>query len=255
VFTSFPLWVRVQAGARLPDSAVQGCILNREKAVVKVAEQRRTAKDAAADRRKYRMLRRAELVDQTRQRITQAAMCLHTTVGPSHASIAAIADQAGVTRLTVYRHFRDQDELFAACMGHWLTLHPRPDPAAWSATRELQARARRALTEIYKWYAASGHELYPIYRDIDAVPPSTRAVMDAHALAMAEAITGEDGSAADRGRSLRGVAGHLVSLSTWRSLVLEQGLTNQEAIDLGVTWLVAAAEQPSRAEGLPEASG
>ena len=170
-------------------------------------------------------------------------MRLHTTVGPSRASISAIADEAGVTRLTVYRHFRDPEELFGACMGHWMMLHPPPDPTAWSAIPHLQARARHALTEIYAWYAESGHELYPIYRDIAAIPPRTRAVMAEQSLEMAEAITGSDGLPGDRGRSLRGVAGHLVSLRTWRSLVVEQGLTNDEAIDLGVAWLVAAAAQ------------
>jgi AcrR family transcriptional regulator len=187
------------------------------------------------------MSRRAELVDQTRQRIAEAAMRLHTTVGPSHASIAAIAEEAGVTRLTVYRHFRDQDELFGACMGHWMTLHPAPDPTTWAAIPDLEARARHALAEVYAWYEEIGDQLYPIYRDIAVIPPQTRAVMDGRSLAMADAIIGRDGPSGDRGRSLRGVAGHLVALGTWRSLVVEQGLTTQEAVSLGVDWLVAVA--------------
>lgn len=205
-----------------------------------MAEQVRTTKEAR-DRRSYRMSRRAELVDQTRQRIAEAAMRLHTTVGPSQASIAAIAAEAGVTRLTVYRHFRDQDELFGACMGHWATLYPAPDPATWAAIPGLEARARHALAAVYAWYDEVGGQLYPIHRDIAAIPPHARAVMDDRSLAMAEAIVGHDGPTDDRGRSLRAVAGHLVSLGTWRSLVVEQGLTTQEAVSLGVDWLVAAA--------------
>ena len=69
--------------------------------------------------RPYRMRRRAEQVDETRLRITEAAVRLHTTVGPAHTSIAAIAEAAGVTRLTVYRHFADLDTLFEACTAHW----------------------------------------------------------------------------------------------------------------------------------------
>ena len=69
-----------------------------------MAKQARTTKldGSAAARRTYRMQRRAELVDATRQRIVEATVRLHTTVGPANASIAAIAEEAGVTRLTVY---------------------------------------------------------------------------------------------------------------------------------------------------------
>ena len=43
------------------------------------------------------MKRRAEQVDETRLRVTEAAVRLHTTVGPAHSSIAAVAEEAGVT--------------------------------------------------------------------------------------------------------------------------------------------------------------
>ena len=80
------------------------------------------------------MGRRAERVDETRERITAAAVRLHTTVGPSRTSIASIAEAAGVTRLTVYRHFADLDAVFDACMAHWAAQNPRPDADAWRAT-------------------------------------------------------------------------------------------------------------------------
>jgi AcrR family transcriptional regulator len=186
------------------------------------------------------MHRRAELVGQTRQRITEAAMRLHTTIGPSEASIAAIAEEAGVTRLTVYRHFSDQEQLFAACMGHWAGLHPGPDAAAWAAIPDLGTRARRALTELYAWYTEVGDDLYPIHRDITWVPAGVRAAMHAGPAAMADVIVGEVALAGAGGRRLRAVAGHLVTLETWRSLVVEQGLTAEEAVELGVAWLLAA---------------
>jgi AcrR family transcriptional regulator len=65
------------------------------------------------------MHRRAEQVEQTRECITEATVRLHRTVGPAHTSIAAVADEAGVTRLTLYRHFADLDTLFGACRTHW----------------------------------------------------------------------------------------------------------------------------------------
>ena len=69
---------------------------------VKMRKQMRSTKS-----RPYRMQRRAAQVDETRLKITEAAVRLHTTVGPSQTSIAAVAEEAGVTRLTVYRHFAD----------------------------------------------------------------------------------------------------------------------------------------------------
>ena len=192
-------------------------------------------------RRAYRMRRRAEHMQDTRQRITEAAMKLHTSVGPSQASIAAIADEAGVTRLTVYRHFGDAEEMFAACMGHWASLHPGPDPSAWRAVPDLGVRARRALSELYAWYADAGHELLPIHRDVAYVPPEARArIADAGAEPV-NAIAGSDGSdLTPRGRRIRAIAAHLTRLETWQSLVVEQGLTTEEAVDAGVSWLKVA---------------
>ncbi len=120
------------------------------------------------------MQRRAEQVDETRQRITEAAVHLHTTVGPSQTSIAAVAEEAGVTRLTVYRHFADLDELFVACRAHWLAQQPPPDPNGWPAIADRDTRVRQALTELYGWYRARGDELYPIYRDNASMPSSDR---------------------------------------------------------------------------------
>ena len=62
---------------------------------------------------------RAEQVNRTRGRIVEATVHLHATIGLAATTVAGIAQQAGVTRLTVYRHFPDVEELFAACKEHW----------------------------------------------------------------------------------------------------------------------------------------
>jgi AcrR family transcriptional regulator len=85
--------------------------------------------------RKYDLGRRADSQAQTRRRITEAAVELHATVGPARTTISAIAERAGVQRLTVYRHFPTEQELFAACSAHWLAGSPPPDPAPW---REIE---------------------------------------------------------------------------------------------------------------------
>ena len=60
-------------------------------------------------------------------RITESAVALHGTVGPSRTSISAVAAHAGVRRSTVYRHFPDEAALFDACTAHWAAANPPPD--------------------------------------------------------------------------------------------------------------------------------
>jgi AcrR family transcriptional regulator len=192
----------------------------------------------------YRLGRRAEQVDQTRQRITEAAVRLHTTVGPAHTSIAAVAVEAGVTRLTVYRHFADLDALFGACMAHWSARNPRPDPASWRVIPGLDERARRAFGELYGWYRDHADELYPLYRDAAAMPLSALRSREAGSQALADALVAghADGISDGDGRRLRVVARHLVDFWTWRSLVIAQGLDDPEAVGIAVRLLRAMAD-------------
>jgi len=189
------------------------------------------------------MRRRAEQVVQTRERITEAAVRLHTTVGPAHASIAAIAGEAGVTRLTVYRHFADLDALFEACTAHWYARNPRPDAAAWPLIADLEERARRAFGDLYGWYRDHADELYPINRDAAAMPLSAQQAMEAGNRMLADALVaghvGADTDPDGDGRLLRAVARHLVDFLTWRSLAIQKGLDDREVVELAVRLLTA----------------
>lgn len=189
--------------------------------------------------RTYRMRRRAEQVDQTRERITEATVRLHTSVGPAHTSIAAVAEEAGVTRLTVYRHFADLDALFVACRAHWVAQNPQPDPNGWLAIPDLEGRGRRAFGELYAWYRDHAGELYPIYRDAASMPLSAQQATAAGNRQLADAlVAGHVGSVSDRdGRLLRAVAGHLLDFWTWRSLVVQQGLDDGAAVTTAVRLL------------------
>lgn len=186
------------------------------------------------------MRRRAELVDETRLRITEAAVRLHTTVGPANTSITGIAEEAGVTRLTVYRHFPDLDELFDACRGHWMSEHQPPDLAAWRAIPGLEDRARRAFADLYGWFGQNADDLYPINRDTMTMPAGAQEARRAESAATAGALVDDHAPEGPPGHRLRAVAGHLVGYWTWRSLVVEQGMTTDEAVDLAVRILTDA---------------
>src|SRR6187401_2194671 len=103
----------------------------------------------SAQKRTYRMRQRAEREAQTRRRITESAVALHEEVGPARTSISAVAERAGVRRSTVYRHFPDDEALFAACSSHFRAANPPPDPAAWAAMKDPARRTRIALGELY----------------------------------------------------------------------------------------------------------
>ncbi len=207
--------------------------------------------------RPYRMQRRAESVNRTRLRITEAAVQQHTTVGPASTSIASIAEAAGVTRLTVYRHFADLDELFEACRGHWIAENPPPDVTRWLRIEDLTERARLALGDLYGWFRAHHEELSPIYRDIAAMPASVQEAMRGEDTSLAEALVRRHAGRGPAGKALRAAAGHLVDFRTWHSLAMGQGLTDGEAVDLAVALLgalgSAQAPRPRSRSGGPSA--
>lgn len=66
--------------------------------------------------REYNLGKRAEQMEQTRQQILTAARTLFTQEGFHRVSVAAIAEQAGVTRATVYNHFDSKTGLLLALM-------------------------------------------------------------------------------------------------------------------------------------------
>jgi len=192
------------------------------------------------------MRKRAEQVEETRQRIVDATVSLHTTVGPANTTISGVAAEAGVTRLTVYRHFPDVESLFAACGRRWTELHPPPDPAPWQQITGVEARSRHALVELYNWYQACGDELLPIVRDREAMPASTQQEMGELFQALAEALVAGSGVRGRARRRLTATAGLVVSFWTWHSLTTEQGLDTPGAVDLAAALLACAAGDAGR---------
>jgi AcrR family transcriptional regulator len=177
------------------------------------------------------MRRRAEQVDQTRQRIVEATVELHGSVGPASTTIAAIAEAAGVTRLTVYRHFPDDAALFAACSAHWLSGQQLPDPGAWSQIGDPAARLRAGLADLYRFFRVGAGMLTCIYRDFAALPEGHQQALRDQDTVFRDVLTAPFGGAGEEHGRLRAVAGHAISFWTWRSLCLDQGLTDTEAVD------------------------
>jgi AcrR family transcriptional regulator len=202
-------------------------------------------------KRRYQMRRRAELEELTRRRITESTVALHAELGPARTSISAIAERAGVRRSTVYRHFPDEDALFAACSSHWRAANPPPDPKAWSAIGPPPERTATALLELYAFYRRTGEMYESLLRDEPVVPIVQQLL--GHFYAYLE--TAQD--VLMRGRGLRGHAarrtraaiGHALAFPTWRSLTLEQGLADGDAVALMCLLVEEAAPVPTRHRG------
>jgi AcrR family transcriptional regulator len=120
-------------------------------------------------KRKYTKTRRAEQQDETRERIVEATVILHEELGPANTSIKAIAEKAGVQRLTVYRHFPDDASLFKACTSHYLGLHPPPNMAEWAEIDNASERSRTALLAFYRYYRRTEKMWSVAYRDVEKV--------------------------------------------------------------------------------------
>lgn len=177
------------------------------------------------------MRKRAEDVAETRRRIVEAAVRLHGTVGPAETTIAGIADTAGVTRLTVYRHFPDEETLFAACSAHWLAHRRPPDPAKWAEIDEPETRLRFGLTDLYRYYREGQEMLRMVYRDKDALPEPQRRDLEEQDAQLRDLLLEPFNVRGARRRRVRAVLGHAVSFATWSSLCAVQRLREGEAVE------------------------
>jgi AcrR family transcriptional regulator len=185
--------------------------------------------------RKYELKKRAERQAQTRQRIVEAAVELHTTIGPARTSISAVAKQAGVQRHTVYAHFPDEPALFRACSAHWEATHPAPDPALWSGITDPHRRLQRALGAVYGWYDEVGNDVERFVRDAP-ISPATAEQWDRWESGLRQTA---DSLAATLGgsRTVRAAVGHAIAFETWRSLVRREGLTKSQAVRAMLTFV------------------
>jgi AcrR family transcriptional regulator len=192
-------------------------------------------------KRTYELKRRAERQEETRQRIVEAAIALHTTAGPSRTTISAIAEQAGVQRHTVYSHFPDERTLGLACSGLYAERYPLPDPEPWRAIAGPERRLRRGLTAWYDYYARHAEELLPIVRDIDT-DPLTRELMTLRfgpRLDHARDVLAEPFHARGARRTrLLAALDTFLDLHTWRALSRAAG-GDAEAVDVAVRAICA----------------
>lgn len=195
-------------------------------------------------KRKYEMKARAERQRQTRERIVAATVALHQEVGPARTTVADIARRAGVQRLTVYKAFPDQRDLFAACQVRFLARNPQPDLAPRSG-HDPMTRLEAVLTEHYAWHRTTEAMGRNVHRDRHLVP-ALDALMadtaDARLDALAEAHT----TAFARGKPnapMRALIRLALEFRTWELCAL-QGMADRTIARLLSRAIECVARQP-----------
>ena len=169
-------------------------------------------------------------------------MRLHERVGPAATTVSAIAAEAGVTRLTVYRHFPDDAALVIACSGHWAALHPRPDSTRWATISDPVQRLRTALSETYTWAHAAAPMMTKIFRDLDALPAVVGEFLAIDEQSRVEILTTGFRARGRAARRLQAALRHALHIRTWESLCVDGRLDDDEAIELMVAAVLAAVQ-------------
>ena len=180
-------------------------------------------------RRRYRLRARADQRDATHRRIARAAVELHGRIGPTRTTISAVADRAGVERLTVYRHFPDERALFAACSREFLEENPPPDVGPLMMLPDPEERLTGVLRALYRYYRQTSSMMTALIRDAETTPLVAEYLAPYHATVAMLADQLSIGFRSHRRRELRAAIGHALDFTTWRSLTERQRLTDAQA--------------------------
>ena len=196
-------------------------------------------------KRKYKKTKRAEQQGKTRERIVEATVALHEELGPANTSIKAIAERAGVQRLTVYRYFPDDVSLFQACTSHWLSFNPPPDMSDWQDIEEVEEKTATALLAFFKYYRGTETMWTGAYRDVEDVA-ALREVLKGFEGYIDNVRDGLLASWKLKGKSKQQLSitlRHCLRFTAWQSLK-RQKLKDKQIVDLVTAWLIKGVANP-----------
>jgi AcrR family transcriptional regulator len=177
--------------------------------------------------RTYTLKRRAEQQAETRRRIVEAAVDLHSSVGPAQTTFSMVAERAGVQRHTLYAHFPDERSLFLACSGMAMERDPLPDAAPWRDIGDSRDRLRVGLAALYGWYGRNAELAACVLRDAE-YHPLTKEIAEMRMAPFMAAY--RDVLGATLSAKQRAMLQLALSFFTWRTLVRDGGLTQADAV-------------------------
>ena len=141
--------------------------------------------------------------------------------------------------MTVYRHFPDEETLFAACSGHYFSQHPFPDLERWRLISDPVERLRHGLRESYAWHRENRRMIAMALaeaRDLPIMAPYHR-FWDA----AAEALASGWRARGRRRQMVEAAVALALGFETHRTLTEEQRLSDDQAVELMVGLAESAA--------------
>ncbi|HET6377469.1 MAG TPA: TetR/AcrR family transcriptional regulator [Methylocella sp.] len=189
--------------------------------------------------RTYTLKRRAERQAETRQRIVEAAVEMHSSVGPGLTTVSMVAKRAGVQRHTLYAHFPDERSLHLACSGLVLERDPLPEAEALRSIEDRSEQLRAGLLALYGWYERNASLAACVLRDAEYHPLTkeiTKLRFGPYMAAYQEVL------GTKLNMKQRAILRLALSFFTWRTLVREGGLKKGAAVKAMVKAIESACE-------------
>ncbi|MEQ1953873.1 TetR/AcrR family transcriptional regulator [Mesorhizobium sp. CN2-181] len=181
--------------------------------------------------RTYTLKKRAEQQADTRRRIVDAAVELHSSAGPAHTTFSMVAERAGVQRHTLYAHFPNERSLLMACSGQVAEDDPMPDAAPWHQIEERRERLTVGIRAIYDWYERHASLMARVLRDAEHHALTREISRLRFAKPFAEWKEALGVGLDDRQRAMLGLT---LRFFNWRYLRQEAGLPQEAAVSLMV---------------------
>ena len=201
--------------------------------------------------RTYTLKRRAEQQAETRRRIVEAAVALHSSLGPARTPLSLVAERAGVQRHTLYAHFPDERSLLLACSGLTAERDPLPDAEPWRAIADRRERLRAGLRAVYDWYGRNAERAACVLRDAEhhALTKEISEMRFGPSMRAYREVLG-----AGLGPEQRALLGLMLGFYAWRALVRGSGLEQGTAVELAVQAIESAGRGPASGVAEAEAS-
>jgi AcrR family transcriptional regulator len=200
--------------------------------------------------RAYNNETRQQQQEQLKQRIAQAAARLHAQRGALATSYAEIAQAAGVSLPTMYKHFPDLELLVGACSGHVASLAPE-----FPAQEILEAADLRTAAQALVDAADRRHahfEPWMSWREQNriAVLAEAAAGWRQRMVELCEAVLARHG-VEDPRHELAAVWESLLDFELWHRLVRGHGLprANVRAQLLSIVLAVTGPQPTSHSPG------
>jgi AcrR family transcriptional regulator len=201
--------------------------------------------------RAYNNETRQQQQAELKARIAAAAAELHAQKGALATSYAEIAERAGVSLPTVYKHYPDLNELVRGCTGHVAALAPAIPAEAILGAPSLQAAIEGLVDAMLNLHAH--FEPWTVWREHSRIPALAQlyASNRQRTTQLCTAVLDRHAVAGDR-RELAAVMESLLHFEVWHRLTRVHKLTRAAVRRRLIELLMAAlGQQPTVSTSRP----